>query len=790
MKFTLSWLKEYLDTNASIEEISEKLTSIGLEVESVIDYAKILKPFSVAEILETEQHPQADRLKICKVNAGNGEILSIVCGAANARAGIKIPLARVGAIIPNGGFEIKKSKIRGVESNGMLCSAEELNLEEASEGILELPENSIVGESFAKFINKEDALFEIAITPNRGDCLGVYGVARDLSATGIGKLKPLNFTEISGDFESTIKVNIAENAGKYFVGVYIKNVDNSKPCQWLKEKLESIGKKSISPAVDITNYLTFAFGRPAHIYDADKLSGNLSVRFAKEGEKIKALDGNEYNLSEEIPVIADDKSPVAIAGIIGGLDSGVDEKTKNIFLEIANFDSETIAKAGRKLQIDSDARYRFERNIDFNSYKLFNYAVKLITDICGGNPSKPELSGDLTFENKKINFDFLLTKKITGVEISEEESKNILKSLGFEIKNNSEIQVPSWRNDVSIAEDLAEEIARINGFDKIPTKFLEKPVAKIEPLNAKQKKISNIRKTMVSQGLDEVVSFSFTNSNFAKSFENQSNLIEVANPISQDLNVMRPSIIVTLLEALQKNIVRQRNNLRLFEIGNIFKKNQGDFEQILCISGVLTGERRGKTPNFQAENYDFFDAKYFAELIISEFIDTSKLKIQKTNSEFFHPGKSGEFVLGNKKIAILGELHPEILKIFDIKQNILAFEIFIDNLPEAKEKLGFAKKLMVENNLPFVERDFAFVLDKNIQSAEIISAVKKAQKDFLEDVQIFDVFESDKLGENKKSVALKTILQPKEKTFTDQEINTISDNIINAVKTNCKAEIR
>ncbi len=790
MKFTLSWLKEYLDTNASVNEISEKLTSIGLEVESVLDYSEILKPFTVAEILETEQHPQADRLRICKVNAGNGEILSIVCGAVNARAGIKIPLAKVGAIIPNGNFEIKKSKIRGVESNGMLCSAEELCLEESSEGILELPENSIIGEKIAKFINKEDALFEIAITPNRGDCLGIYGIARDLSATGIGTLKPINIQEISGDYESPIKVNITEKSAKYFVGVYVKNINNLANCDWLKDKLQSIGKKSISPVVDITNYLTFAFGRPAHIYDADKLAGNLTARFAKDGEKIIALDNNEYSLSSETPIISDDKNPVAISGIIGGLDSGVTENTKNIFLEIANFDSETIAKSGRILQIDSDARYRFERNIDFNSYKFYNLAVKLITEICGGSPSKPVFAGNLNFENKKINFDFSLTKKLTGVEISEENSKNILKKLGFEITENSEITIPSWRNDVSIAEDIAEEITRINGYDKIPTKFLTKPVEKTDALNHQQKKISDIRKTLISQGLDEIISFSFTSFNFAKQFENQENLIEVANPISQDLSIMRPSIIGNLIEALQKNIVRQRSNLKLFEIGNIFKKNKGNFEQSLCISGVLTGERRSKTPHHQPENYDFYDAKFFCEQIISNFIDISKLKIQKTNCEFFHPGKSGEFNLGNKKIAILGEIHPDILKIFDIKQNILAFEVFIDNLPESKEKQGFTKKLMIENNLPFVERDFAFVVNKNIQSAEIISAIKKAQKDYLEEVKIFDIFENEKLGENKKSIALKTIFQPKEKTFTDEEINNFSNNIINAVKQNCNAEIR
>ncbi len=789
MKFTLSWLKEYLDTNASVNEISEKLTSIGLEVESIKDFSAILKPFTVAEIMETEQHPQADRLKVCKVNAGNGEILSIVCGASNARAGIKIPLARIGTMIPNGNFEIKKSKIRGVESNGMLCSSEELTLEDSSEGILELPLDAEIGQPIAPFVGMDDCLFEIAITPNRGDCLGVYGVARDLSATGIGSLKEIKTEGFTGNFESPIKVNIEDNAGKYFVGVYIKNITSNTSPDWLKKKLESIGKKSISAAVDITNYLTFAFGRPAHVYDADKLKGNLSVRFAKDGEKIKALNGTEYNLTPDISVIADENSPVAIAGIIGGEESGCSKNTRNIFLEIANFNSDDVSKAGRQLQIDSDARYRFERQIDHLSYKHYKTAVKLITDICGGEPSKPVIAGNIEYNNKTITFDFSKIKKITGIDIAETKVNEILSALGFQ-KNNNNVVVPSWRNDVSIEEDLAEEVARIYGLDNVPTTYIEKPAKKQSALTPSQKKLFEARKILTSQGLDEIVTFSFTNSKFAKEFASEE-LIEVANPISSDLDVMRPSIIINLIDALAKNIARSRNNLNLFEVGNIFSKQKGEFIQKQCIAGVSTGSKREKSPHYLQENIDVFDTKGECESVLSLYMDPSKMKVQKNqNFGYYHPGKSGTYMIGNQIAAVFGEIHPEIIKKFDIKQKIFGFEVFIDNLPQLKPKTNSAKKLLQENNLQIVERDFAFVLDKTIPVSDIISAIRKAQKDFIEDIRIFDVYEGDKVAEGKKSVAIKVILQPKETTMTDEQIEQISKNLVNAVGAATNAILR
>jgi phenylalanyl-tRNA synthetase beta chain len=786
MKFTLSWLKEYLETNSTLDEISNKLTSIGLEVEDITDFSKILKPFQVAEILEATQHPNADKLRVCKVDAGNGKILQIVCGAPNARAGIKVVLANIGVNIPNGNFEIKKSKIRGVESEGMLCSASELNISEDSEGIIELPQNSLVGDESAKYMGLDDAVIEIAITPNRGDCLGVYGIARDLSATGIGTLKPLEIKDYSGNFQSSITQNILDEACKYFVGVYIKNIQNHKSPEWLVKKLESIGKKSISAAVDITNYLTFAFNRPAHVYDADKLKGNLQIRRAKTGEKILALDDKEYNLNENILVIADGEKPQAIAGVIGGKESSVTENTKNIYLEIANFDADIVTKNGRDLNIITDSRYRFERTIDFNSHQFHKLAVNLITENCGGEASKPEISGDLNFKNTEIDFDFNLISKRTAINIEKSEALRILQKLDFVISGNK-LKVPSHRPDISIPEDITEEIARIKGFENIPVIRLDKNnVVKIKPTEF-EKTISNIQKLLIATGLDELVTFSFLNEKRALNFvKNEAELIKVQNPISLELGVMRPNLLTNLLLAVNENISRGKKNLNFFEIGNVFvnKENFKDTKEFekQNIAILKTGKISEKTAlNKEVEN-DFYSIKASLELAIDNFIDSEKLRIEN-NSQFsyYHPAKSAVYLLGNKIVAVCGEIHPEILKIFDIKQKTFAGEIFIENLPQPKAK-PISKKPLEIYNFQQVERDFAFVLDNKITSAEIINLVKKAEKEILEEVTIFDVYQDEKLkAENKKSVAFKIKLQPKLQTLTDEQINKISDNIIFAI---------
>jgi phenylalanyl-tRNA synthetase beta chain len=784
MKFTLSWLKEHLETNATLEQICEKLTAIGLEVESENNFAETLKTFTVAEILETAKHPQADKLQICKVNTGT-EVLDIVCGAANARVGIKIPLAKIGAIIPNGGFEIKKSKIRGVESNGMLCSASELGITEESEGILELPLQAEVGKPFAPYLGLDDAVIEIAITPNRGDCLGVYGIARDLAAAGLGELKTLNIAPFNSNSENPISVNIESTNCTHFIGVHIKNVQNKPSPEWLKKKLESIGKKPISALVDITNYLTFAFGRPSHIFDADKLNGKITVRNAKEGEKFIALDNKEYALNDNILVVADDKNPVAIAGVIGGLESGCGLDTKNAYLEIAYFNPDAVANSGRKLQIDSDARYRFERSIDFNSYKLVDLAIKLITEICGGEPSKPVMAGDFNYKTKEIDFDFAVIEKVTGLKTDIDLAKSIFTKLGFEIAGNN-LKVPSWRNDVSIAEDMAEEYARIVGLDNLPVTYMQKP-NNIQPaISPAQKKISNSRRVLSGRGLNEVISFSFMSEEKAKLFAGVDKFIKVANPISSDLGIMRPSIISNLLDAVATNQARGKKSFSLFEIGNIFSKEK-DFIQTQSISAIRSGVKLEKSALNKEELFDVFDIKSDCLSVLLQFFDVSKLSAEKNDKfNYYHPGRSGIYRLGPNVIAVFGEIHPSHKQKFDLKQTAFAFEIFTDKLPQAKPKTDFARKPFEISNFQPIERDFAFIVESKVLAQDIISAVRKSEKSIseavIEDIRIFDIYEGEKLGDGKKSIAFNVRIQPKNATLTDEQINNATSKIVENVR--------
>lgn len=798
MKFTLSWLKEYLDTNASLNEISEVLTSIGLEVEEIEDRAEILEPFTVAGILEAERHPDADKLQICKVDAGNGEILSIVCGAPNARAGIKIPLARVGTVIPTNGMKIKQSKIRGVASSGMLCSAAELGISEDAEGILELPENAELGQPFASFIGADDCFIEIAITPNRGDCLGVYGIARDLAAAGLGELKTLAEPVKPQNFvESKVKFSIQESDKcNWFAGVYFSGLENKESPDWLKNKLTSIGKTPIYALVDITNYLTFAFGRPAHIYDADKLSGDLVVRNASKGEKIIALDEKEYELSEDILVIADDKAPQAIAGVIGGLDSGASFDTKNAFLEIAHFDADEVAKIGRKLQIDSDARYRFERVVDYKSYSFASVAVALILDICGGEASSVEISGDIDFSETEIEFEYSAINNRIGFDLSADRIDSILSCLGFEKlsgdDNSAKVKVPSYRPDVTIVEDLSEEVARINGYDDIPLKRLPKPDVIRPIVKPEQKRISKIRRILAISGLDEVVSFSFMNPSKAVKYLPEGNsLIEVANPISSDLGVMRPSLIPNLLDAVNKNKSRGIHNLGFFEVGNSFINIDDEFSQTANVTGVRVGDVKSKSAIEDAEASGVYDVRADVDAILSLNLDIEKIQVTENNDfSYYHPGRSGVCRLGKNIIAVFGELHPSISKLHDIKERVYAFEIFTDNLPKEKVKNSFTRKAFQVSNFQAVDRDFAFLVDDSVTAQSILSAVRKAEKNILDEVSIFDVYAGKNIEEGKKSVALKVKLQPKNDTLTDEEIEKISDAIIASVEKSVGAVLR
>ena len=798
MKFTLSWLKEHLETSASLEEICAKLTSIGLEVESVNNFAETLKAFTVAEIVAAEKHPQADKLRLCKVNTGE-ETLNIVCGAPNARAGIKIPYAKIGSIIPTNGMEIKKTKIRGVESNGMLCSAAELGISEDSEGILELPLTAQVGAPFAPFIGLDDAVIEIAITPNRGDCLGVHGIARDLAAAGIGTLKKPDYHHFKheGKTESPIKISIENKEGcNWFIGVYIKDVQNIPTPQWLKQKLESIGKRSISTLVDITNYLTFTYGRPSHVYDADKLSGNLTVRNARAGEKLLALDNKEYQLNENILVIADDKAPVAIAGVIGGLDTGCTLDTKNVYLELAHFNPDAVAKSGRALLIDSDARYRFERTVDYKSSELLSSFVKLITDNCQGASSKEVVAGDISYTQREMEFWPEVIEKVTGIHPDSKKLESILINLGF-TKHGNKLHIPSWRNDVSIAEDIAEEYARLVGYENIPTTYMNKPQKSAPALTPGQKKISQSRRILAGRGLNEVVTFSFMSEQKAKKFLSaDQTLIEVANPISAELGIMRTSIIPNLLDAAATNQARGKRSFSFFEIGSVFHKNKaGEFQQIQSISGIRCGVENEKTPLGKETGFGIFSAKTDILSVLSQYFDTSKLNVEKnTQFAYYHPGRSGTYKLGPNVIAVFGELHPNIKKHFDLKADAYAFEIFVDKLPAPKEKTEYTRKAYEVSNFQAIERDFAFIVDSTVLAQDILSAVRKSEKSIsdgvIEDVRIFDIYEGEKLGAGKKSIAFNVRIQPKAATLTDEQIENATSKIVESVRSSTGGTLR
>jgi len=833
MKFTLSWLKEYLDTDSSLDEISQKLTAIGLEVEEIVDRREELAPFKVAEIIEAEKHPNADKLQVCKVNTGT-ETLQIVCGAPNARAGIKVVLANVGVVIPTNGMKIKQSKIRDIDSSGMLCSADELAVGSDSKGIIELPQEAIIGEEFAGFTGDDDPLIEIAITPNRGDCLGVFGIARDLAASGLGTLKSEGVTAEEfqhvlddGSFDSPISVSIDGDTAKYFIGRTIQNVKNPESPDWLKKRLESIGLRPISALVDITNYITMAFGRPSHIYDADKINGDLVVREAKEGEEFVSLEGKPYifdalsintrstveNIkisatskligkeleyisvsSSGLTVIADNKEVVALGGLIGGEATGCSDETKNIFIEVALFDPIDVATSGRKLQIESDARYRFERTVAASTLKHFITITNLVNEICGDDNtkiSKPVVAGSISMERVQIEFNPNRASEMIGIEISKTDIARILNDLGFKIDKNGEmftLGVPSYRPDVTIEEDVVEEIIRIYGFEKIPTTYLPRPSRKIE-LDKNLTRLYRINRKLASQGLKEVVSFSFLSSEDANRFANGNKLVELANPISSDLSVMRSSILPNLLNIISKNMVRGHSNISLFEVGPVFYGITPD-QQKRVAAGVRYGKSVPKNHYSDSRDFDVFDVKKDSIEALSEYISADSLRINRDCPEYYHPGKSGALCLGKAVLGYFGEIHPAILKEVGIKQAVFAFEVFPDNAPKAKEKNVFLRpKLEISVYQP-VERDFAFVVSKDAEIINMINAVKKVDKKLIRNVSIFDVYTGDNVDEDKKSVAMNVLMQSDKDTISDNEIEKISNDIISNVIKAVGGELR
>jgi len=774
MKFTLSWLKEHLETGASPEEIANTLTSLGLEVEKMENRAKDLEPFIIAEILAAEKHPAADKLQLCKVNTGK-EILQIVCGAANARSGLKVVLAPVGSIIPANDMQIKAAKIRGVESNGMLCSSEELALPGNSEGIIELAGDAPVGKKFAEYAELNDTVFEIAITPNRGDSLGVRGIARDLAAKGLGKLKPLKTTEIRGKFSSPIKVSIENNTlCPLFVGRYFKNVKNYESPEWLKKRLISIGLKPISALVDITNFICHDLSRPLHVYDAKKLRGNIHVREISAPDNFRALDDKTYNLAAKTLVIADDSAPVALAGVMGGKDSGCDFNTTEVFLETAIFDSAAVAKTGRQTMINFDSRYRFERGLDHNFARMgAEIASRMILEICGGEASVLEITGTEKNPSKKISFDMQKVKELGGVTIEDKKIISIFEALGFTVKkarNGLEVSIPSWRNDISNSADLVEEILRVNGYETIPTVPLPVVTTRISEPSS----LSHMRHTLAARGMLEVVTFSFMSSEEAKNFTSTSKKMTLLNPISSDLDFMRPSIIPNLLEAAKRNIARDYLNLALFEVGPQFS----DSTQQMVAAGARVGENHKKNIYQDSRFVDFFDVKADVLALLPENIDRTTLEILPDAPKYYHPGKSAVLKSGKNILAVFGELHPAVLAKMKIDPPVAAFEIYLENLPMKKPT---GKPNYQPSNFQAVERDFAFIFDDKALWGDVKKAVKAVDKEMIEEVWLFDKYTGKGIADGKKSLAFLVKLQPKDHTLEMPEIEAISQKIIGAV---------
>lgn len=787
MKFTLSWLKEYLETDASLSVITEKLTALGLEVESVTDYSKQLAAFKVAKILHAEQHPQADRLRVCKVDNGVEE-LQIVCGAPNARAGLRVVLAPIGTVIPANNLTIKKSAIRGVESNGMLCSAEELGLGADADGIIELPDNdnTPLGGAAAIALGLNDAVIDIAITPNRADALGVYGIARDLAAAGLGTLKPLKVEKQAGKGASPVSVKLESEAAPYYIGRAFTGLKNGQSPAWLAARLKAIGQKPISALVDITNYITIAYGRPLHVYDVKELSGNLSVRAAKAGEKLAALNDKEYSFKGGELVIADEKAPVAIAGIIGGKASGVTEKTTDVFLEVAYFDSVAIRKSGQALQIDSDAKYRFERGVDPEFVATgAELATNMILELCGGAASELVVAGKNPHTAKTVSFDVKKVEALAGVSVAADEAKAILEKLGFSV-NGSAVSVPSFRADIEGDADLVEEILRVKGYDAIPETPLPAATSFAKPaLSPKQRLVGDARRLLAARGMTEAVTFSFMHSEKAEDFGALKAELKLLNPISDLLDVMRPSIIPNLLEAYGKNAARGQAALALFEIGPVYEsvKPEGN---VPVIAGLRTGLTAQKNIYKDSRPVDAFDAKADALAIIRLMLDAEKITVEVGAPSYYHPGRSGVLKLGPSVLGYFGELHPALLAKWKMEDAAAAFELFVERLPAATKNKAKTEISPYQS----AARDFAFVVDDAVTLAALIKAVKGAEKTLIKEVSVFDIYAGKGLGEGKKSIAISVVLQALDRTLTDKEIEAAADAIIAKVSTDVGGVLR
>jgi phenylalanyl-tRNA synthetase beta chain len=788
MKFTMSWLKEHLDTDATVDQITDRLTMVGLEVEKVTRRDAGLETFVVGYVVEATQHPNADRLRVCKVDTGN-ETVELVCGAPNARTGMKGVFAPSGSFIPGTGITLKPTEIRGVMSNGMLLSEREMGLSDEHDGIVDLDENVATGAKAVEVMGLDDPIIEIAITPNRGDCLGVRGIARDLAASGIGSLKPLTNGPVPGTFKSPIEVTLDfddadKSACTMFVGRYIRGVQNGESPQWLKDKLLAIGLRPISALVDITNLLTMDLCRPLHVFDVAKVDGNIHARMGKPGEKLLALNGKEYEADETMCVIADDSRAEALGGIIGGEQSGCTETTTDVFLECAFFDPIRTAMTGRKLQVISDARFRFERGVD-PAFLVSGaeIATRLILDLCGGEPSELVIAGGEPDWQRQLTLRPERVKQLGGVDVHLDEIERILLVLGFEVSGDNgllKVSIPSWRSDIVGEACLVEEVVRIFGYDKIPVVPVRPDGALPQPaLLTNQRRHSQARRQLAGRGMIEAVTYSFLSSKDAEIFGGVEDSIKLVNPISSDLDVMRPSILPNLLNAAKRNSDNDIDGVALFEVGPQFSGDRPE-DEIFSATGIRVEKSGDRNWAEKIRSVDAFDAKADVLAVLEDLgAPVANLQVFTDAPGWYHPGRSGSLKLGPKNtLAHFGEIHPRILRALDLKGPVAAFEIFIDDLPQPKGKKTAARPPLTLSRFHRVERDFAFVVDSEVEAGNISRAAMGANKKLITDVKIFDVFAGGNLGEGKKSIAINVTLQPMETTLTDAEIEAVADSIV------------
>ncbi|MFH1343316.1 MAG: phenylalanine--tRNA ligase subunit beta [Pseudomonadota bacterium] len=789
MKFSLSWLKEHLDTDEPLERLADKLTMIGLEVESIDDKARALAPFTIARVISAEQHPNADRLRVCMVDTGDGGApVQVVCGAPNARAGLVSVFSPPGTFIPGKNITLGVGTIRGVESRGMLCSAAELQISEDHDGIMELAADAPIGAPYAQWAGIGDPVLEINLTPNRQDCTGVHGIARDLSAADMGKFKDPGIKPVKGEFPCPVKVTVEDaTLCPGFALRLVRGVKNGPSPEWLQQRLTSIGLRPINALVDITNFMTYDRARPLHVFDAAKVKGNLVVRRAHDGETLLALDGRIYGLESGICVIADDQGVESLAGIMGGEASGCDENTSDVLIESALWNEINIAQTGRKLGINSDARYRFERGVD-PAFMVpgLEMATRLVMELCGGTPSENVVVGRTHGEDKIIDFPLSEIKRLAGIEVPLGEVRRILGHLGFMVAGSGpvvKIAVPSWRSDVHGKADIVEEIVRIIGVDRVPMTPFDRGDAPRKPiLSPIQLRTRRARRGLAARGMVEAVTWSFIAKPAAELFGGGQPELALANPIASDQSDMRPSLLPGLVAAVQANSNRGLADVALFEVGQVFKGDKpGD--QLVAASGIRHGfaSSKGMGRHWSGSaTSDALDAKADAFAVLAAAgAPMQALQVVPGGASWLHPGRSGTIQIGPQNVlGYFGELHPRVLEQLGADGPMVAFEVILDRIPAAKAKPTRARPVLELSAFQPVSRDFAFIVDRAVKSGDIVRAAQGVDRKLITDVTVFDVYEGKGIDDGKKSIAIAVTIQPREKTLTDQEIDAVASKIV------------